>query len=40
MLIHRTSTPDTGWSGGAMVLGKLVVSGRPINLDYSRAMAC
>ena len=25
-----------GWSGAAMVLGKLPVPGRPINLDYSR----
>ena len=24
-----------GWSGGAMVLGKLPASGRPTNLDYS-----
>ena len=28
-----------GWSGGAKVLGKLSVSGRPHNLDYSRARA-
>ena len=28
-----------GLSGGAMVLGKLPVSGRPTNLDYSRARA-
>ena len=28
-----------GWSGGAMVLGKLPVSGRPTNLDSSRARA-
>ena len=28
-----------GWSGGAMVLGKLPVPGRPTNLDYSRARA-
>ena len=28
-----------GWSGGAMVLGKLSVPGRPANLDYSRARA-
>ena len=28
-----------GWSGGAMVLGKLPVPGRPTNLDYSRAGA-
>ena len=26
-----------GWSGGAMVLGKLSVPVRPINLNYSRA---
>ena len=26
----------TGWSGGAMVLGKLTVPGRPANLDYGR----
>ena len=28
-----------GWSGGAMVLGKLPVPGRPTNLDNSRARA-
>ena len=28
-----------GWSDGAMVLGKLPVSGRPTNLDSSRARA-
>ena len=28
-----------GWSGGAMVLGKLSVPGRPTNLSYSRARA-
>ena len=28
-----------GWSGGAMVLGKLPVPGRPANLDYCRARA-
>ena len=28
-----------GWSDGAMVLGKLPVPGRPINLDNSRARA-
>ena len=27
------------WSGGAMVLGKLPVPGRPTYLDYSRARA-
>ena len=29
-----------GWSGGAKVLSKLSVPGRPTNLDYSRARAC
>ena len=29
-----------GWSGGAKVLCKLSVPGRPTNLDYSRARAC
>ena len=28
-----------GWPGGAMVLGKLPVAGRPTNLDDSRARA-
>ena len=28
-----------GWSGGAKVLRKLPVPGRPTNLDYSRARA-
>ena len=28
-----------GWSGGAMVLGKLSVQGRPTNLDERRARA-
>ena len=28
-----------GWSGGAMVLGKLSVPGRPTSLDDSRARA-
>ena len=28
-----------GWLGGAMVLGKLPVPGRPTNLDKSRARA-
>ena len=31
--------PSGGWSGGAMVLGKLPVPGRPTNLDKSRARA-
>ena len=29
----------SGWSGGAMMLGKLPVPGRPTNLDFSRARA-
>ena len=29
-----------GWSGGAKVLCKLSVPGRPTNLDYSRTRAC
>ena len=33
-----TSKPR-GWSGGAMVLGKLPVPGRPTNLDFSRERA-
>ena len=28
-----------GWSGGAKMLGKLPVPGRPTNMDYSRARA-
>ena len=28
-----------GWSGGAKVLSKLAVPGRPTNLEYSRARA-
>ena len=28
-----------GWSGGAKVLGKLSVPGRPTDLDHSRARA-
>ena len=30
---------EWGWSGGAMVLGKLTVPGRSTNFDYSRARA-
>ena len=30
---------EVGWSGGAMVLGKLPVPGRPADLDSSRARA-
>ena len=33
------SIRNSGWSGGAMVLGKLPVPGRPTYLDYSRARA-
>ena len=33
------SLDGKGWSGGAMVLGKLPVPGRPTNLDHSRARA-
>ena len=29
-----------GWSNGATVLGKLLVPGRPTNLDDGRARAC
>ena len=35
----RRDTSTRGWSGGAMVLGKLPVPGRPINLDLRRAKA-
>ena len=31
------SANNRGWSGGAKVLGKLAVPGRPTNLDNSRA---
>ena len=31
-LCHGQSTDSVGWSGGAMVLGKLPVPGRPTNL--------
>ena len=40
---HRGTTDDfatiLGWSGGAKVLGKLPVPGRPTNSDYSRSRA-
>ena len=32
-------SPHGEWSGGAKVLGKLPVPGRPTNLAYSRARA-
>ena len=34
-----TTKKKEGWSGGAMVLGKLPVPGRPTYVDYSRARA-
>ena len=37
--LPSTIAPPGGWSGGAKVLGKLPVPGRPTNLDYSRARA-
>ena len=38
-VFQRKTDVPRGWSGGAMVLGKLLVPGRPTNLDYSRARA-
>ena len=35
----KCSVTERGWSGGAKVLGKLSVPGRPTNLDNSRARA-
>ena len=37
--MDQTSYSNWGWWGGAMVLGRLPVPGRPTNLDYSRARA-
>ena len=37
--ISRRGPVVRGWSGGAMVLGKLSVPRRPTNLDNSRARA-
>ena len=37
--LARTLIIPWGWSGGATVLGKLPVSGRPTYLDYRRARA-
>ena len=37
--LEKGSLVGRGWSGGAMVLGKLPVPGRPASLDYSRARA-
>ena len=39
ILYRLTYLRKRGWSGGAMVLGKLPVPGRPTNLDCSRARA-
>ena len=39
LVIALTSQYYWGWSGGAKVLGKLPVPGRPTNLAYSRARA-
>ena len=39
MLYSFTCQSMWGWSGGAKVLGKLPVPGRPTDLDYSRAGA-
>ena len=45
LLLHVSLTElisfdyNSGWSGGAKVLGKLPEPGRPTNLDYSRARA-
>ena len=38
-LLIKSTAKNWGWSGGAKVLGKLPVPGRPTNLDYSRARA-
>ena len=37
--VGRKLLRNLGWSGGAKVLGKLPVPGRPTALDYSRARA-
>ena len=37
--VHINCIELKGWSGGAKVLGKLPVPGRPTNVDYSRARA-
>ena len=36
---HIPSSIPRGWSGGAMVLGKILVPSHPTNLDYSRVRA-
>ena len=37
--LHTRLKIRTGWSGGAMVLGKLPVPGRFINFEKGKAMA-
>ena len=39
LCLQDSSKEKLGWSGSAKVLGKLLVPGRPTNLDYSRAGA-
>ena len=39
MVLGNLPVTGRGWSGGAKVLGKLPVPGRPTNMDYSRAKA-
>ena len=39
MLLKSIPRGSRGWSGGAMVLGKLPVPGRTADLDYGRAGA-
>ena len=36
---HYHFDESSGWSGGALVLGKLLALGRPTTLDNSRARA-
>ena len=38
-ITNGNSFQEGGWSGGARVLGKLPVPGRPTNIDESRARA-
>ena len=40
MILKNEQGRQRGWSGGAKVLGKLPVPGRPTSLDDSRARAC
>ena len=39
LICRSVSEGPWGWLGGAKVLGKLSVPGRPTNLDYSRTRA-